>query len=268
MHLVCNCTASQGAQPTTGPPSRHRRRLTVRQRVIIRGSAKDFRYLTSLRQGALAFIDPRANRAAQILAGELLGSVNMESPVQITYRDVDPNPSMDAAIRKQVDRLDALYPKIISCRVAVETASQRHRTGNPFQIHIDLSVPGAELIVGRPQSKGNQHHDFFIALRDAFRAARRELKTYSQKQRVDVKRHDAAPHALVTDIFRGEGYGFLRAMDGHSIYFHANAVAGGMDNLEVGMIASYVEEPGEKGPQATVVRSIGWAQTTSTTPSA
>jgi cold shock CspA family protein len=124
-------------------------------------------------------------------------------------------------------------------------------------VRIDTKVPGAELVVGRNPGKCEQHQDFYVALRDAFRAARRELTVYAEKRRMEVKRHRAPSRGIVTKVLWGEGYGFLRAREGHSVYFHENSVVGGLNQLDVGAIVKFEEELGDDGPQATMVKRVG-----------
>jgi hypothetical protein len=71
----------------------------------------------------------------------------------------------------------------------VEQPHRHHRKGAHFHVRIDLSVPGAELVVGRDPPKHDAHADFNVALRDAFRAARRELQDYARTKRGEVKQH-------------------------------------------------------------------------------
>lgn len=179
---------------------------------------------------------------------------------------MDSSPVIDRAIHKHAMRLSSIYQRIVGCHVLVEAPHRHHRRGRLFHVTIKIKVPGTALVVGRNPDKCEQHRDFHVALRDAFRAARRELTSYSEKQRVHVKRHVRQSRGLVTNIFRGDGYGFLRAVDGHSVYFHANSVVGGLDEVEAGMIVSYLEEPGDKGPQASVVKRVGWARPASRIP--
>jgi cold shock CspA family protein len=49
-------------------------------------------------------------------------------------------------------------------------------------------------------------------------------------------------------------YGFLTSDDGREIYFHKNSVLGrAFPPLHVGTAVRFVEEAGEKGPQASTV---------------
>ena len=95
------------------------------------------------------------------------------------------------------------------------------------------------------------------AIDDAFKAAGRRLQDYVRRQRGDIKSPSLLPEARVSKILPQEGYGFLSSDDGREIYFHKNSVLGrAFPRLKIGTIVRFVEEPGEKGPQASTVRII------------
>ena len=117
----------------------------------------------------------------------------MQLPLQITFRHMQPSEAVEAKIREYVTKLDKFYDRIIECHVVVEAPHQRHREGNLYHICIDLSVPGGKLVVRRNPPARQVHEDIYVAVRDAFHAARRKLQDYARHQRGDVKTH-AAPH--------------------------------------------------------------------------
>jgi cold shock CspA family protein len=62
----------------------------------------------------------------------------------------------------------------------------------------------------------------------------------------------------VSRLFPQEGYGFLDTPDGRGIYFHRRSVLHpGFDHLAIGTEVRVLEEPGEKGPQASTVAIMG-----------
>ena len=177
----------------------------------------------------------------------------MELPLQVTLRDVSPSEAVEGYIRERAAKLEVFYDRIMSCRVVVEAPVRHHRKGGPFKVRIDLTVPGDELVVNRQTDE-----DIYVAIREAFDAARRRLEDYVRRQRGSVKAHEAPPLARVSKLFPEEGYGFLETPDGTEIYFHSNSVLGaGFDRLEIGTEVRFVEEQGEKGPQASTVTVIG-----------
>ncbi|MGC0394734.1 cold-shock protein [Bradyrhizobium sp. USDA 241] len=51
-------------------------------------------------------------------------------------------------------------------------------------------------------------------------------------------------------------FGFLEGADGQEVYFNRNSVVEGRASIAVGSRVSFVEERGEKGPQASTVRVL------------
>ncbi|OGI43434.1 MAG: 30S ribosomal protein S30 [Candidatus Muproteobacteria bacterium RBG_16_64_11] len=176
----------------------------------------------------------------------------MQIPLQITLRDMPPSEAVETRIREKAQKLDSFYDRIMSCRVVVESPQRHQHQGKLHSVRIDLSVPGAELVVNRVQ-----HEDIYVAIRDAFNAIGRKLEDYARRQRGDVKIHDAPGHGRVTKIFPSQGYGFIETPDRRELYFNRNSVVEPeFEQLEIGAEVSYVEEQGKEGPQARRV-SVG-----------
>jgi cold shock CspA family protein/ribosome-associated translation inhibitor RaiA len=206
----------------------------------------------------------------------------MEIPLKITFRDMAPSPAIEANIREKAAKLDSLYDRIMSCRVIVEAPHRHHHKGKTYEVRIDLTVPGGELVINHapkrlaaaklnrseePEkdfaelhepSKHAAHEDVYVAIRDAFNAAGRKLQDHARRQSGKVKVHEPAAVARIAKLFPFEDYGFLQTPDGRELYFHKNSVlAPGFDRLEVGHEVHFAEELGEKGPQASTVRMAG-----------
>jgi ribosomal subunit interface protein len=182
----------------------------------------------------------------------------MQLPLQITFRDMEPSDAVETRIRERAAKLDEYYSRIMSCRVVVEAPHRRHHQGKLFHVSIDVTVPDGELVVNREPVLRHAHEDVYVAIRDAFNAAQRRLADYARRQRRDVKTHEApSAQARVLRLFPEESYGFLAAADGHEVYFHKNSVLNdGFGRMEVGVEVQFVEELGEKGPQASTVRLV------------
>jgi cold shock CspA family protein len=55
----------------------------------------------------------------------------------------------------------------------------------------------------------------------------------------------------VSLLLRKESYGFITSLDGREVYFHKDSLrAGEFDRLGIGTSVRWVEQQGEKGPQA------------------
>ena len=100
----------------------------------------------------------------------------MKTPLQITYRGVAHSDALDTHIREKAEKLEQFFSGLIGCRVVVDQPAKHHHQGKPFNIRIDLTVPGAEIVVDRQENE-----DAYVALRDAFDAAKRQLEDYARQ---------------------------------------------------------------------------------------
>jgi ribosomal subunit interface protein len=172
----------------------------------------------------------------------------MEVPLEISTRRLDLTPSLEAELRERSDKLDRLYGRLTSCRIAVEGPSNHHQEGGPYRVRIDLTVPGSELVASKEAAT------LAVALNDAFEAAERQVKEFAERRRGYVKTSETSPRGTVVRIFPDEGFGFLTGEDGREVYFHRNAVLEpGFEALEVGSTVRYAVEQGFEGPQASTV---------------
>jgi cold shock CspA family protein/ribosome-associated translation inhibitor RaiA len=182
----------------------------------------------------------------------------MQVPLQVSFRHMEHSETIEDLIREKVAKLDASPDHIMGCRVVVEPAGKHHEHGNLYEVRLDITVPGEEIVVVREPSQHTEHKDIHVAIRDAFDSARRRLEDYVRRRRGAVKALQTAPHARVSKLFPDEGYGFLSTPDGREIYFHRHSVLHeGFDHLQIGTEVAFVEEVGMKGPQASTVRLVG-----------
>lgn len=103
----------------------------------------------------------------------------MTNPVQITFRHMLSSAALEAAIHEEVERLERLHPGISSCEVTVEAPHRHKSQGRRFHVRVALVAPGGPIVASRDHGLDDRHEDVYAAVRDAFRAARRELATRS-----------------------------------------------------------------------------------------
>ena len=173
----------------------------------------------------------------------------MDLPLQVTARDIELTDAIKTEIAERAEKLDKFYDRIMRCKVMVECPKRHQNDGKLYNLRIVIKVPGAELTVKRELNK-----DLYVAIRDAFDAARRKLEDYAREQRGIVKHHEEPPRGRISALFTEKGYGFLTTPDGLEVYFHKNSVLNkDFEKLKVGTEVRFAEEQGEKGPQASTV---------------
>jgi ribosomal subunit interface protein len=182
----------------------------------------------------------------------------MQTPLKITFQNMEASPAIEARIREKAARLERFHDRIVGCSVVVDAPHRHHRTGQLYSVRITLEVPGRDIHVGHTGPKDHAHEDINVAIRDAFDAAIRVLEDHVRTLRGDVKTHIAPVHGKVARLF--DGFGFIDTSEGEEIYFNRNSVTGdGFDKLEAGSEVRIViaDTESEHGPQASTVTPIG-----------
>lgn len=103
----------------------------------------------------------------------------MQLQLQISGRNIDVSEELEAAIRREAEKLEKFFPRIMGCRVLVE-AQHKFASGEAvaYAVRIDLTVPQGEIPTTR------QSDDvLWTALQGAFDAARRQLQDFVRIQR-------------------------------------------------------------------------------------
>jgi nucleotide-binding universal stress UspA family protein/cold shock CspA family protein len=174
-------------------------------------------------------------------------------PFEIAYENMEPSPAAERHVLRGLERLERIGPEVLGARVTLARRNPRHMKGNLYDVHVTLTLPGPDISVTRTAPPHHESEDLVRAIAEAFSSARRSLLEYHAVQRGDVKSHEPMSAGEVTDVF--PAYGFIRATDGRLVYFHENSVVGAdWNDVDVGARVSFVDEPGEHGPQATTVR--------------
>jgi ribosomal subunit interface protein len=183
----------------------------------------------------------------------------MQTPPRISFHGLDPSPAIETRVREEVEKLQRFHDRITGCHVTITAPHRRHRQGIIYGVRIDITVPREEIVVSREPETNHAHEDPYVAIRDAFQAARRQLEDRVRKNRGYVKSHEGQPHGRVIRIVPDEQYGFLESDDGLQVYFHENAVVDmKLEDFRLGDEIRFVlaEGEGQKGPQASTVAFV------------
>lgn len=176
----------------------------------------------------------------------------MQIPLQLTIRDVPHSDAVEAHVREKAAKLEEFSGHIMSCRVVVEMPHKHSHQGRQYTVRLDIGVPGREIVVNRDHSE-----DVYIAVRDAFDAAKRQLEEHVRVTRRDVKTHVPELVGRVVRMSRDEGIGFIAGADGTEYYFSsADVVTPRFEQLREGDEVKFIAEAAGEGMQARRV-SVG-----------
>jgi len=112
----------------------------------------------------------------------------MKLPVQIKFHGMEHSTALATSANEHAQKLESFAPDIMACRVSIDLEQKHKHQGRPFNVRIDLTLPGHELVVNRVQ-----HEDVYVALREAFDNMKRQLEDVVRIRRGQVKQHAISP---------------------------------------------------------------------------
>ena len=116
----------------------------------------------------------------------------MKFPLTITFHNTRRTMQAEDEVRDLAERLDKYYKRLQNCEVIIDKPHHHHNKGNEYHVKILLSVPGRKISVTSSSPKHGDHTSLHIALRDAFEAARRQLRELKDKPREKrIRKHRA-----------------------------------------------------------------------------
>lgn len=114
----------------------------------------------------------------------------MKFQTEVIFHNMDRIDWIDELIRKKSAKLQQYDHSITNCRVTVSVPHKHHHKGNICRVTIQISVPGKEIYAKGAVAEHALNEDIYLALKDAFAAATRELEDHINRRR-DLKR---TPH--------------------------------------------------------------------------
>jgi cold shock CspA family protein/ribosome-associated translation inhibitor RaiA len=183
----------------------------------------------------------------------------MQVPSEVVFQNCEPSTELSSEVAQQLKRLEKFSPRITSCRVVIHGPKTRHRHGDVFKVDLWIAMPQhKDIVVTKSRDDVPENTHPLVAIRNAFAAAQRQIEDAAREMRGQVKVHRPPDEGRVARFLAGEDCGFIETADGREIYFHRNAVLNdAFDRLAQGSKVRFVEEEGEKGPQASTVRLVG-----------
>lgn len=183
----------------------------------------------------------------------------MDRPLEIAFHNMSQSDSLEQLVRDRVDKLDRRYGRLIGCRISVEALHRQHQSGNLYECHVVMSVPGRDLAISREPHRARDeyaHPDVRVCIREAFDAAERQLLEYKDQLRTDTAAPSGSALAGQVSLIEPDtGHGFILTSAGTQLYFHRDSVTNArFENLRPGQAVHYVESAGDSGPVATRIR--------------
>lgn len=112
----------------------------------------------------------------------------MAFPVQITWRNMKASEALEARIHALAEGLERFSSRIQHCHVVIEVPHKHGDQRHVYDALLQVKTPQGEFTAERAHRTG-AHEDPYAAVRDAFRALRRQLE--DEERRVRGRREDS-----------------------------------------------------------------------------
>ena len=108
----------------------------------------------------------------------------MDFPVRITYRGIAGSSALESYVRRRAGKLGLHRRPLVGCHVVLATPHRHKHHGRPFEVHVVMSVPGAEIAVSHGGGGENPSEADLYACVDAVfdRAVRRLHEHFARRQ--------------------------------------------------------------------------------------
>jgi ribosome-associated translation inhibitor RaiA len=110
----------------------------------------------------------------------------MKLPLDLRFIGLKPSEAVESAVHARIGHLESLCPDVTAWRVTVQQQHAPDTQGRPFAVRVEVILPRQEVAFTRVHDE-----DVYVALRDAFDAARRNMETLVGMRGGDVE-HQAA----------------------------------------------------------------------------
>ena len=109
----------------------------------------------------------------------------MANDFQIFFHNIDQSTSVSYAVNKRISKLQRFCSRILTGRVVLDSPHNNHYKGKVYSVGLEIHTPSKEIRVNQEQHDNHAHENLYVAIRDAFNAAERQLKAVDKKHRIE-----------------------------------------------------------------------------------
>jgi ribosomal subunit interface protein len=107
----------------------------------------------------------------------------MTNEIQVVFHNIDQSDALIDAVNKRIEKLERYCSEIIGGRVVLDSPHNHHYKGKVYSVGLEVHTPQLEVRVNQEQHDKHAHENLYIAIRDAFNAAERQLRSVDKKHR-------------------------------------------------------------------------------------
>ncbi len=107
----------------------------------------------------------------------------MTNEFQVVFHNIDQTAALTDAVQKRINKLERFCDHILTGRVVLDSPHNNHHKGKVYSVGLEIHTPSKEVRVNQEQHDNHAHEDLYVAIRDAFDVAERQLKSVDKKHR-------------------------------------------------------------------------------------
>jgi ribosomal subunit interface protein len=107
----------------------------------------------------------------------------MTNEFQVVFHNIDQSDAIIDTVNKRIEKLERFCDHILTGRVVLDSPHNNHHKGKVYSVGLEIHTPSKEVRVNQEQHDNHAHEDLYVAIRDAFNAAERQLKSVDKKHR-------------------------------------------------------------------------------------
>ena len=122
----------------------------------------------------------------------------MSNEFQVVFHNIDPSDAVNDVVQKRIEKLRRFSHDIIGGRVVLDSPHNNQHKGKVYSVAIEIHTGGKPVVVTQEHHDNHAHEDLYVAIRDAFNAAERQIKSVDKKHRKEAvhKNPDAVDDGL------------------------------------------------------------------------
>lgn len=125
----------------------------------------------------------------------------MTNEFQVVFHNIDQTDALTDAVQKRILKLERFCDQIITGRVVLDSPHNNHHKGRVYSVSLEIHTPNLEVRVNQDQHDNHAHEDLYIAIRDAFNVAERQLRSVDKKHRATPLEMELESGELVEEAF-------------------------------------------------------------------
>lgn len=128
----------------------------------------------------------------------------MTNEFQVVFHNIDQTDALAEAVQKRIAKLERYCDQIITGRVVLDSPHNNHHKGRVYSVGMEIHTPNLEIRVNQDQHDNHAHEDLYVAIRDAFNVAERQLRSVDKGHRATPLSMELESGELAEDILEAE----------------------------------------------------------------